>query len=71
MIEVKNFCCKMEGKLESILQDYCIITKAVQDALIKSYGFDKKDAKDLMKKCLKKTVQDMEIESYEEKKIDE
>lgn len=71
MIKVKNFCCNIEGNLESILHDYCIITKAVQDALIKSYGFDKKDAKDLMKKCLKKTVKDMEIESYEEKCKDE
>ena len=71
MIKVENFCCDMEGNLESILRDYCVVTKAVQDALIKSYGFDKKDAKDLMKKCLKKTVKDMEIESYKEKKADE
>lgn len=71
MIKIENCCCRIEGKLETVLQDYCILTKSVQDVLIKTYGFDKKDAKDLMKKCFKKVNPNMELEIYEEKKADE
>lgn len=71
MIKIDNYHCNVEGNLETVLNDFRSATSAVYNILIKTYGFDKKDAKYVLKYGFKSALKDVEVAEYQEMEIDE
>ena len=71
MIKIDNYHCNVEGDLETVLNDFRSATAAVYNILLRTYGIDKKNAKDILKYGLKSAIKDVEVAGYQEMKIDE